>query len=424
MKLKIRGLVFTGFAAAVFAQSAWALPPAESLTEDQIDALKATVTSKFYVDSNYQDLVERKGTEGTAPNDTTTITSNSTNDQYPTSRNVYKFVKSEIAELDDIANIHGDGTYVEVADDANQNKQVQLAQAPATTGANIATDTLTTTTTANGETTLGTADRLVTAGAVKSLIDTSITSADSTNNSQMPTSKAVYDFMNSESDGFQRKITSDEASALANFNSASDAGEGVMIGYRGTGEDSGWNIFGAKPNAVYQGDDASSNHLSYLEIERNTTSASRGAYLVGIKRGALAENAGAISAANSSDSTAYATRDKLTTAYAVYQYAVPNQWDSSTQANKTLVTDANGVVTVSNVPALPEITNNNPCRTEGVHCALVSSADASGNVSFSWNVMAGAEGTSNSGGGNQSGGNQSGGSEQGGGTGGEQGGGE
>lgn len=388
MKLKIRGLVFTGFAAAVFASSAMAALPAANLTEAQVDALKSTVTSKYYVDSNYQDLVEKEPTDS---NGDTTINDRSDDSHYPTSKNVYEFVTSEIAELNGVANIHGDDTYVSVVDGQDDNKQVQLAQAPATTGANIATDTLTTTTTANGETTLGTADRLVTAGAVKGLMDTAITDADATNDAQMPTSKAVYDFMNNENDGFQRKITSDEASTLANFNSASDAGKGVMIGYKGTGEDSGWNIFGAKPNAVYQGDAASSNHLSYLEIQRDTTSASRGAYLVGIKGGALAENAGAISAANSSDSTAYATRDKLTTAYAVHDYAVPNQWDSTTQANKTLVTDEYGVVTVSNVPALPEIANSNPCRTEGVHCALVSSADADGNVSFSWNVMAGAE---------------------------------
>lgn len=394
MKLKIRGLVFTGFAAAVFAQSAWALPPAAGLTAPEIDALKATVTSKFYVDSNYQDLVEKEPTNPTTG--ATTINNSSDNDHYPTSENVYKFVKGEIGALDSVANIQGDDEYTKVRQvntaGANEDpvyvKQVELAQAPATTNDSI-TGTLTSTTTSGGVTTLGTEDALVTAGAVNSLIDTSITNADATNDAQMPTSKAVYDFMNNENDGFQRKITSDEASTLANFNSASDAGKGVMIGYKGTGEDSGWNIFGAKPNAVYQGDAASSNHLSYLEIQRDTTSASRGAYLVGIKGGALAENAGAISAANSSDSTAYETRDKLTTAYAVYAYAVKQDW-GQVNGGKTLVTNPQtGVVELSDVPAIPEIGSNDPCRAPGVHCALVTSYDGTEDeISFNWTVMA------------------------------------
>ena len=57
MKLKIRGLIFTGFAAAVFAQSAMAVtPPSEAnLTDTQVDDLKKTVTSKYYVNENFQE---------------------------------------------------------------------------------------------------------------------------------------------------------------------------------------------------------------------------------------------------------------------------------------------------------------------------------------------------------------------------------
>ena len=384
MKVKIRGLVFAGFTAAVFAQSAMALQPAANLTNGDIDVLKSTVTSKYYVDTNYQDLVQKESTSSTGE---TTINEESDDAHYPTSKNVYEFVKDQVATLDSVANIQGDGEYTNVetvntGTEANPVlvKQVELQQAPVTTNGGI-----------TGTLTEATSKKLVTAGAVKSLMDTSITSDDANNDAQMPTSKAVYDFMNNENNGFQRKITEAEASALANFNTGSDAGKGVMIGYRGTnGEDSGWNVFGARADAVYDGDDASNTHLSYLEIQRDNTINSRGAYWINIKRGALAEDAQAIGAANSPNSTAFGTRDRLTTAYAVYQYAVPYQWDASTQANKTLVTNAQGVVTVSEVPAIPEIITGDPCKTAGVHCALVSSADNEGNVTFSWNVMAGA----------------------------------
>ena len=54
MKLKIRGLVFTGFAAAVFATSALAVTPPSELDPSDPD-LKKTVTSQDYVDETFQE---------------------------------------------------------------------------------------------------------------------------------------------------------------------------------------------------------------------------------------------------------------------------------------------------------------------------------------------------------------------------------
>ena len=96
MRTKIRGLVFVGFAAAVFAQSALA-----------VSADDKTVTSKTYVDTNFQNLTEKDPTTGTVPNDVTSIDDESTNDEYPTSRNVYKFVKSELIAAGATGNITG-----------------------------------------------------------------------------------------------------------------------------------------------------------------------------------------------------------------------------------------------------------------------------------------------------------------------------
>ena len=64
MKLKIRGLVFVGFAAAVFAQSASAVvPPSiayptnEGTDATAKDNLKKTVTSQLYTDETFQERV-------------------------------------------------------------------------------------------------------------------------------------------------------------------------------------------------------------------------------------------------------------------------------------------------------------------------------------------------------------------------------
>jgi len=97
MKVKIRGLVFAGFAAAVFAQSA----SAEITDSDK------TVTSKTYVDTNFQNLTQKDPTTGEYPNDVTSISDSSTNVQYPTSRNVYKFVKQELQEAGATGNMTG-----------------------------------------------------------------------------------------------------------------------------------------------------------------------------------------------------------------------------------------------------------------------------------------------------------------------------
>ena len=235
MRVKIRGLVFVGFAAAVFAQSAMA----DTTTDAK------TVTSKLYVDSKV-DKVTGDGTQA-SPYGDTTITANSPNDKAPSSQNVYKFVTSQV-EGSAITPAVGSNAanYVDFTKSGN-TLTVNFDQGVATGNGDI-TGTLTQTSTSGGTTTLGTADKLVTAGAVKSLIDTGISgtetdntvptslavqtyaeaaenklaysggetiTANKTSDIKFPTAKNVYEFVTTQGGNFQPKV--DEAAATTMY---------------------------------------------------------------------------------------------------------------------------------------------------------------------------------------------------------------
>lgn len=369
MKVKIRGLVFAGFAAAVFAQSA----SAEITNDDK------TVTSKTYVDTNFQNIVQKDKATGagtTASPYATTINANSSNDTYPTSQNVYKFVTDQMDDLAEVAAIKGDDTYLNVTEvtvtpaqgDPYRAKQVE-----------VITNNL---------------------ASTAALIGTAGTSAQAADQGKLTTAKAVYDFVTTgdpndpNSSGFQRKLTTSEASNLENFNYDSstqtygDSGRGVMIGYRGTGAnaDSTWYIFGAKPNGDGTNND---NHLSYLKIEEEIGSGANAKpkFLVDLKDNALAKNATAISDAGVGGA-ALITTDKLTTAKAVYDYAAQKDWGTG-NAGKHLVIGLDGKVTVS-TNANPDIPLPTNCATGTNVCALVAHLNSAGTgIEYEWTVMAG-----------------------------------
>jgi len=176
MKVKIKGLVFVGFAAAVFAQSALA-----TVNDSK------TVTSKLYVDSKVENTT---GTgEQNDPYVTTISPSNAhADDRAPSIRNVYEFVTNQVGAITPAVGSNATN-YVDFTEDGN-TLTVNFDQAPVTVNEGI-TGTLTET---NG-TTVGTADKLVTAGAVKSLIDTSLSdAANAENDTTMPTSLAVVNY--------------------------------------------------------------------------------------------------------------------------------------------------------------------------------------------------------------------------------------
>ena len=387
MKVKIRGLVFAGFAAAVFAQSAMA-----AQTDDN------TVTSKTYVDTKFQAQAKRV----TSENIDTIVPSNDDvwnhDDLYP-SMKVLKdngvvdaqpkadtLVDEGVLEQNaawigwhngdnneqvDWVKLKGEG-YTEIRHDASKGHLVKIVDSKiANTAAVIAGN--------DGQ------------GPATTDFD------------DLTTAKAVYDVLTGAvGDGYQRKITTSEASALAGFNENTDAGEGVMIGHRattGANTDSEWYVFGAKANGVDQSNSAN-NHLSYLYVAEDA-SESRKKFLISIKDGALAESGNAIiTGGTASGAEAYLTRDKLTTAKAVYELLDVETVNgtttiSSSSGNDKVPTSKNvfdfvqSMMGGQNLPTMPDT-----CIAEGVHCALVSSyhaADATHAEPYAvleWTVMA------------------------------------
>ena len=457
MKVKIRGLVFAGFAAAVFAQSA----SAEITDSDK------TVTSKTYVDSKI---------EGTS-NNATTITSTSSDTNAPSLLNVYKFVENQIVSSG--GGIDGDPTKhtqkIAVFDSSYTTpvgtpenpqgedlnhiigwKLIVPDAAVAGTGAAIGGTTqnpgpadgtdLTTAQAvydfvnggagtgfqrklrsgekpslgvynadgtsvwkqATGGTYVAVAEpqggtsitfdidstKIATIGAddptTQGVNESEIT-ADST---KLTTGKAVYEFVtqqvNEAAGDFQPKLTAAQASAIAGWGAAGQAEEGaaIAVGYRGTGasDDSEWKIFGARGNGSGTNDDY---HLSYLTVQPGSAQ-ERDKYFIDIKAGALAKDVIAINTGGTATGdTASLTADKLTTAKAVYDYAVKQQWDATNDVGKHLVIDSDGKVTVSTT-ANPDIPLPTACATGDNVCALVAHLNSAGTgIEYEWTVMAG-----------------------------------
>ncbi len=195
MKVRVKGLVFVGFAAAIFAQSAMA--------DNNADA--KTVTSKLYVDQK----VETTTGDGSTQNPyVSTITANNANadTKAPSIRNVYEFVMDKVGDVDVI----GDNTYTKagvVASGDDEGKfKVELQQTPMLSGDDL-NGTLTNDSGSGSNVTPGTKKALVTAQAVQDLLlkettagTTTITQSYAENNNgqgekHVPTVRNVYDFV-------------------------------------------------------------------------------------------------------------------------------------------------------------------------------------------------------------------------------------
>ena len=189
MKVKIKGLVFVGFAAAVFAQSAFA-----AIYQNDY----STVASKKYVDDYAQEETEKVQIGSGTGQFASTSAENfpwDSNDRYPSMK-----VLKEVAYS--VAGIHGDTNYIEVTTDSNGLKQV-----------GIITGNLGTT----GDITAGTnTGRLATVGAVNGLLDTSIGGTET--NNTVPTSLAVQTYAEATANKLVYDATNDTEtiSAVAN----------------------------------------------------------------------------------------------------------------------------------------------------------------------------------------------------------------
>ena len=520
MKIKIRGLVFVGFAAAVFASSARADDPAPTPHIPAGQTAKTTVTSKNYVDAKFQ-AKEKRVEIGNGTGQYASVSeipsSVKTNDYYPS----MKVLADSMAGGDFQRKLNSSdpkdpqvGLMVGNESDWKPLRSTEHISVTTVLGSN------------NSPTEIDVAipDGKI-ASTAATIGGTNNAGPEQADERDLTTAKAVYDYVNgggNNGDGFHRKITESEAQALANINSSTDAGVGIEIGYRsytaGTGGaaatygTSEWAPFVAKANS----NTGTNDHLSYLEINQETENA-KPKFTIGIKGGALAENASAISAAGANDAS-YTATDKLTTAKAVYEFVTsygngeyqpkvdaPTGWDSTTStfahdtrntiqvgrwngsvdangnvtsdsatwadftaqadsgsdlgyltigqqvggtygssyninidgnkiaktsaniasaasdaqvsttnklatagavnayavkqdwtsehANKTLVTNNDGIVTVSDVPAIPEFGANDVCKNSNVNCALVTTwVPAEGNTAahmeLHWTVMA------------------------------------
>lgn len=175
MKIKVKGLVFVGFAATVFASSAMAEPAISG------QSAKNTVTSKYYVEHNFQKINKKVKTREAADANSGALWTSE--EDYP-SMKVLKSVKDEVTAID--VN-DGNNGYVTVSESV-QNPgtfTVGVANTPATTAAGI------TGTTATGDSTT-----LVTAAAVKNALDTGITATSTETDATIPTSLAVQTYVN------------------------------------------------------------------------------------------------------------------------------------------------------------------------------------------------------------------------------------
>lgn len=188
---------------------------------------------------------------------------------------------------------------------------------------------------------------------------------------KLATANAVYEFVTDQNKQWQPKIED------ANQNK-------FMVGYQTYDSNSGvytngWKELKASSNGT-------SSNTNYVTINETATA---GVYAVNLDTAQIANTEASI---GSDGGVVGSTASALTTAGAVHAYAVRQSWGNG-NAGKTLVTDSNGDVTVSNVPRVPDMPPE--CGTStSVHCALVTVVDqaASGNtpavIHLEWTVMA------------------------------------
>ena len=203
MKIKVKGLVFVGFAAAVFAQSALAA-----------DGDNKIVTSKQYVDNTFQTLANITTTSEITDNGSNTeaVAAHWNSEaEYP-SMAVLKSVKDTVTGM----TFSGDQKYIDVAT-SNGATSVTLDTN------NLASDAAAITSTASGDSTTPAAqDKLVKVSAVNAYAEAKANKldGDTTNNNTIashsndstayPSAKAVYDFVTGVVGDYQRELTSEE----------------------------------------------------------------------------------------------------------------------------------------------------------------------------------------------------------------------
>ena len=437
MKVKVKGLVFAGFAAAVFAQSAMATTPTAG-------DLK-TVTSKAYVDSKFdftngQVIMQGDGRGVTAAKDVVTVGSGDNNQMTVANGAALPTVSAVTAYVDNAINgvtgnsastyqeksatgttpqvgynggwntLDGDSSYVTVAS-ANNTTTVALdSNKIDTDGTAVMSGT---TNTNNGN--------LVTAGAVKAAMSDAVSSTST--GTTIATSKAVYDYAQDKSK-FSAATTTTEGQSTVYTSSISTDIAGTNAG----------NDVYPSSRSVYEfvtGAIATSNNTAAGAYQAKVASTDANKVMVGVYyNGAstwqeladgtyvdatTSNGSTSIDIASSKLGTAAADvesgGDKLMTGGGVYLY-MNDKTVAATETSGT-VTASNGFTTASNT-AFPTVANvkqyvaeqlasslhgveipamSSDCTTaiaqnNGSYCALVAGYDATDEVKLEWTVMA------------------------------------
>lgn len=355
MKVKVRGLVFVGFAAAVFAQSAFA-------TITPVVAEKKIVTSKYYVDSKFQEKEDKVKLTGTQTIGDITSDQWASNDLYP-SMNVLKGVKDKV---NGISVVEAAGGYVDVSQSGDTYTLNVDSDKIDSTGAAIQ---------ASGTTDNG---KLVTAGAVKAILDTDLT--DSTNTATtVPTAAAVVTYAEAASNKATAIVTDSTAN---NYNAASDdaypttaavynfvtsqgsanyqrkLGSGEAGLYVGAYDANNANTWKAIQGASTTGTGAATDYVTI-----NETSSGSGVYEINLDSAQIASSIAASSGSSTKLATEGAVYNFVTTGYqpindtATVQVSYNGGWSALTDGGSDYIdvarnsTSGNTEVTLTNLTA-------------------------------------------------------------------------
>ena len=361
MKVKIRGLVFAGFAAAVFAQSAMAVD-----TDDK------TVTSKTYVDAKFQAQAKRveigNGT-GQYASVSAIPETVKTNEYYPSMKVLSDTVLDGNFQRKLTENERGPHVGIMINNGTEQapDWQSEWQEIGGSTYVSVGSNT------GGTAISVGLNDgKIANAAAV---IAGSGQGPASTDEDDLTTAKAVYDFVSAYAgDTYQPKVDSD----------------GLKVGVRTGDATNGYNSTWYTIKAGHRNLDANNQPSEVVTPRYVEFSQLNGSVSVDLYDNQIIKSDGANNGVIDSN-----VGNALATGIAVYNYAVPKQW-SSQDEGKHLVIDSTGAVVLSTNtnPDIPVPTDSRCAQAGGTHvCALVAYWDATlndnaGGVKYEWTVMA------------------------------------
>ncbi|MBP5485529.1 MAG: hypothetical protein J6Y07_02370 [Alphaproteobacteria bacterium] len=427
MKVKVKGLVFAGFAAAIFAANAMA-------AQTNLN----TVTSKSYVDGKFNtafggtegQIIKQGATAGTTTYETPGNSASAIDATAGDGKLVTgKAVAEALSAAGTIANnIQGDTDYITTSDILDAQNNVVGKRVSIITGNLADTNELVTNTSATGYD----ADKLVTAGAVSSLIDTSIGASE--DNSTFPTSLAVKTYVDSlesdlsavnniQGDGTYTNVTTvntgteqapvyakqvnvitanlaDNNAKITGTLDATGQAKLVTAGavkslLKGTIASTDDDTTVATSKAVYDyvSSQATTDAATYqTKVAAGSTGVYVGARNAGDTDSTWNEIRAAATTGTTAANTAYVTMTQNNGVYTI-NLASGQIADSNLADSGQRLTTENAVVdyvqSQMNGMTIPALSTNTDCLLTGAVCALVSNS----NGTLEWTVLAGSQGT-------------------------------